>query len=108
MIISKASRIRFLAAVALLAPVASAGVPTTCQVPVTSPNGLVSDGVNVWAASGSGALVAIDTTTCAIPHTVQIGGTPALVAFDGANIWVTDYTGSLVVKVDAASGAILN
>ena len=108
MLTSHTARICFPAAVALLASVAFAGLPTTCQVPVTSPNGLVSDGVNVWAASGSGSLVAINATTCAIVNTVQIGGTPALVAFDGADVWVTDYTGNRVVKVDAATGAILN
>src|SRR5271170_4069143 len=95
-------------AAALLAGVAHAAVRTTCQVPVTSPNGLASDGINVWVASGSGTLVAINATTCAIANTVQVGGTPALMAFDGANIWVTDYTGNRVVKVNAASGAILN
>jgi hypothetical protein len=95
-------------AAALLACVAHAEVRTTCQVPVTSPNGLASDGVNVWVASGSGTLVAIRAATCAIANTVQVGGTPALMAFDGANIWVTDYTGNRVVKVNAASGAILN
>ena len=107
MIISKAIRMRFPAAVVLLASVALAGVPTTCQVAVTSPNGLASDGINVWVASGSGTLVAINATTCTIANTVQIGGTPALMAFDGANVWVTDYAGNRVVKVDAASGAIL-
>ena len=95
-------------AVVLLTCVALAVVRTTCQAPVTSPNGLTSDGVNVWAASGSGALVAIDATTCAITETVQMGGTPALMAFDGANVRATDYTGNRVVKVDAASGAILH
>ena len=84
------------------------GGPTTCQAPVASPNGLASDGVNIWVASGSGTVVAINATTCAITNTVQIGGTPALMAFDGANVWVTDYTGNRVVKVDAASGAMLN
>jgi sugar lactone lactonase YvrE len=108
MTISKATRARLPAAIMLLASVALAGVPPTCQVPVTSPNGLASDGVNVWVASGSGTLVAINATTCAITNTVQIGGTPALMAFDGANVWVTDYTGNRVVKVDAASGAILS
>ena len=107
MTISKAVRIRFPALIVLLASVALAAVPVTCQVAVTSPNGLVSDGVNIWVASGSGSLVAINATTCAITNTVQIGGTPALVAFDGANVWVTDYTGNRVVKVDAASGAII-
>jgi hypothetical protein len=107
MTISKAVRICF-AAVVLPASAALASVPTTCQVPVTAPNGLVSDGVNVWVASGSGTLVAINATTCAITNTVQIGGTPALMAFDGANVWVTDYTGGRVVKVEAASGAILS
>src|SRR5580700_12002900 len=106
--ISQAVRLGFSAVVVLMASVALADVRTTCQVPVPSPNGLASDGVNVWVASGSGALVAINATTCAITHTVQIGGTPALMAFDGANVWVTDYTGNRVVKVDAASGAILN
>ena len=77
-------------------------------MPVASPNGFASDGVNVWVASGSGTLVAIDATTCAITKTVQMGGTPALMAFDGANVWATDYTGNRVVKIDTASGAILN
>jgi hypothetical protein len=106
--ISQAVRLGFSAVVVLMASVALADVRTTCQVPVPSPNGLASDGVNVWVASGSGALVAINATTCAITHTVQIGGTPALLAFDGANVWVTDYTGNRVVKVDAASGTILS
>lgn len=96
------------AAMALLVAAPLLAAPTTCQVPVTSPNGLAFDGVNVWAASGAGNLVAINPTTCAIVNTVPIGGTPALMAFDGASVWVTDYTGNRVVKVDAASGVILN
>lgn len=108
MTISRAVCRCFPAAIVLLSSVALADAQTTCHVPVTAPNGMVSDGVNVWVASGSGALVAINATTCAITNTVQIGGTPALMAFDGANVWVTDYTGNRVVKVDAASGAILS
>jgi hypothetical protein len=107
MIISNTVRLRSPAAVLLLAFEALAGVRPTCQVPVASPNGLAFDGVNVWVASGSGTLVAINATTCAITNTVQMGGTPALMAFDGANVWVTDYTGNRVVKVDTASGTIL-
>lgn len=108
MSVSSTMCLGFTAAVLLLASEALADGRTTCQVPVTSPNGLASDGVNVWVASGSGTLVVINATTCAITNTVQMGGTPTLMAFDGANIWVTDYTGNRVVKVDAASGAILN
>jgi hypothetical protein len=105
---STAVRVCFQAAAALLASVVLASVPTTCQVPVTSPNGLVFDGVNIWVASGSGTLVTINAVTCVIANTIQIGGTPALMTFDGASVWLTDYTGNRVVKVDAASGTILN
>ena len=101
-------RIYIPAAIVFLASTAFASVQTTCQVPVTSPNGMAFDGVNVWVASGYGSVVAINATTCSITYTVQTGGTPALMAFDGANVWVTDYTGNRVVKIDAANGAILN
>jgi DNA-binding beta-propeller fold protein YncE len=108
MIISIAKRMCVPAAMPLLASAALASAQITCHVPVASPNGLTFDGANVWVASGSGSVMAINATTCAVTYTVQIGGTPALMAFDGVNVWVTDYTGNRVVKVSAASGGILD
>ena len=51
------------AAIVLLASATLASVQTTCHVPVTSPNGMAFDGANVWVASGSGSVVAINATT---------------------------------------------
>jgi DNA-binding beta-propeller fold protein YncE len=104
----KAVSISFVIAAGLLAALPLAGAPTTCKIPITAPNGLGTDGINVWVASGSGTLVEINPTTCAVANTLQIGGTPALMAFDGANLWVTDYTGNRVVEVSPTTGAILN
>ncbi len=92
----------------LLASIAYAGSQPICQVPVISPNGLAFDGSNLWVASGSGTLVAINPKTCLVVNTVQIGGTPTLLAFDGAHVWVTDYTGNRVVTVDPVSATVLS
>src|SRR5205823_1326435 len=39
--------------------------------------------------------------------TLQIGGTPSGLAFDGANLWVADTMNNTLVKVSASDGAIL-
>jgi hypothetical protein len=63
MISSVVRRIYVLAVIALTASAALASVQTTCHNPVTSPDGLTFDGANVFVASGSGSVVAIDAAT---------------------------------------------
>jgi len=63
MISSVVRRICVPAVNALSASAALASVQTTRHNPVTSPNGLTFDGANIFVASGSGRLVAIDAAT---------------------------------------------
>ena len=39
--------------------------------------------------------------------TFPVGSDPDAVAFDGANIWVTNYVGNTVTKLLAATGALV-
>ena len=44
----------------------------------------------------------------AVLGTFAAGSGPSGVAYDGVNIWVTDFNGNTVTKLKASNGALLN
>lgn len=67
---------------------------------------LIYDGSNIWATDFGGRLLKLDNNG-AIIATIIIPGNPALITFDGTNIWVPRLTGNAVSVVRASTGAIL-
>ena len=49
----------------------------------------------------------IDAATGGVVATVGVGDFPRGVAFDGAHIWVANYNGGSVSKIDAATGGVV-
>jgi hypothetical protein len=73
-------------------------------------SGIAFDGTRFWTGNLIGGSVSIVTPGATIPWTVTTVttgfGEPNGVVYDGANIWVTDFTANKLLKLDAA-GAIL-
>lgn len=68
------------------------------------PQGIVYDGSNMWVTMGSGGLLKLDANG-AILQTVAVS-TPGFPVFDGANIWVPSFDGSVSV-VRASDGQVI-
>jgi hypothetical protein len=85
----------------------------TLQTTVTSPTGLAYDGQVFYAGNWNGSLSniqKIDPNTGATIGTIPSPAQwPGGLAWDGANIWVTDYIGGMkIFKLDPNTGAILS
>jgi len=73
------------------------------------PQGIVSDGTNVWVAeSGLGQVQEISTSTLAIENTISLGSgsLPWAAVYDGAHVWVTDFNASNVVEIGQATSVV--
>jgi YVTN family beta-propeller protein len=68
----------------------------------TTANAVLFDGEFIWVAiegKGGGALEKL-TQTGVVLSTTQVGAAPIELAYDGARVWVTNYTSSTVSVVD--------
>jgi DNA-binding beta-propeller fold protein YncE len=110
------------AAVLLTCAVPSWGQPPPASVPTmnyklligNSPqsvvNGVMFDGQFIWAAvqnPNGGFVEKILPRTGGVLGAVQVGGAPLDLAFDGTNVWVTDYSTSDVQVINQA-GQVIN
>src|SRR6185369_7434612 len=92
-------------------PSQPAGVVTTVASNLGNGTaGLAFDGTRIWTGNSQGASVSIVSPAAAVPWpvvTVSSGFVvPAFLLYDGANIWVTDFSAGKLLKLDPA-GAIL-
>jgi len=72
----------------------------------TSPTGIASDGVNLWATnSTNGTVTKILASTGATVGTYPTGTTPDAVAFDGHNMWIANEGSANVTELLATTGA---
>lgn len=71
-------------------------------------NGVLFDGTYIWAAiqNPDGGVVQKLSTSGTVISTTGVGTEPLELAFDGSNIWVTDYTSSDVTIVGQNGGFI--
>jgi hypothetical protein len=54
------------------------------------PDGITHDGTNIWVANYmAGTVAKLKASTGALLRTVDVGGNPRFVAYDGAHVWVT-------------------
>ncbi len=80
---------------------------TTVTTGFSGPNGILYDGAHIWVTdTGAGTLLKLDSSA-AILQTVTVGSAPVYPVFDGANIWVPNFTSSSVSVVRASTGAVL-
>jgi hypothetical protein len=69
--------------------------------------GIAFDGLDIWTAYDGGSVSKIDPVAKTLLFTVSTGFTNIYgILFDGAHIWVTDYSTSTLLKLDSG-GAIL-
>ncbi len=92
-------------------PAQPAGAVTTLASNLgDTPADLTFDGNRFWTANGNGPSVSIVTPAAGVPWPVTTVGTgftlPIGLAYDGANVWVTDGSVANLLKLDAG-GAIL-
>ena len=92
-------------------PSQPAGVVTTVASNLgNTPNGIAFDGSRIWTANPFGSSISIVTPGATLPWTVTTvtaGFTlPSDALYDGANVWVTDFSAGTLLKLDG-SGAIL-
>jgi len=74
----------------------------------STPNGVVSDGVNIWVANGAdNNVMKVRASDGAVLGTFSVGMTPLGMAFDGANIWVANADAGTITKLRASDGATL-
>jgi YVTN family beta-propeller protein len=69
----------------------------------TGPIGMAFDGVSMWLGYTDGSVIKL--TNNAVTAQLSVGFARAL-AFDGTNIWVTNYTSGYVFKINAAQASI--
>ncbi|HKF42713.1 MAG TPA: S-layer homology domain-containing protein [Thermoanaerobaculia bacterium] len=80
---------------------------TTVTAGFSLPVGAVFDGSSIWVTdNGAGTLLNLSAAG-AILQTVTVGPGPGFPVFDGANIWVPNFSDSSVSVVRASSGAVL-
>jgi hypothetical protein len=87
--------------------------PTQPPGPVTvlsssvgaSSEGIAFDGERIWIANRSGDSISIYRLSTTLT-TITGFGFPTSVLYDGANIWVTDFGGSRLLKVDSTGNVI--
>jgi DNA-binding beta-propeller fold protein YncE len=81
---------------------------TNVKTGLTSARGILYDGANIWVTEyvsfGVGKLHKLDSSG-AILQSVDVGGDPRHMAFDGTNIWVPN-VGSGTVSVVRATGSL--
>ncbi|HYR90980.1 MAG TPA: Ig-like domain-containing protein, partial [Terriglobia bacterium] len=77
-------------------------------VNVTNVGNLVSDGTNVWVLSGTGTVFKIRGSDGVNLGTFSTGGLgSAYLAYDGANIWITNTLSNTVSKIRTSDGTNL-
>jgi hypothetical protein len=82
---------------------------TTTAGGYQSTQAVLYDGTNIWitdTGSGPGALVKLNASG-GVLQTVTVGYIPEFPFFDGANIWVPNYSASTITVVRASNGAVL-
>jgi hypothetical protein len=91
-------------------PSRAAGAVTTVASNLgNTPEGIAFDGGRIWTANFGVGSVSIITPGVSLPWTVTtvfMGFNLKGALYDGANVWVTDQSGSTLLKLDG-SGAIL-
>jgi DNA-binding beta-propeller fold protein YncE len=78
------------------------------DAPANRPTAVLFDGRYIWVAiqyPGGGSLLKM-TQSGALVSFTPVGATPIELAYDGANIWVTDYTSS-DVRIVNANGTVV-
>jgi DNA-binding beta-propeller fold protein YncE len=76
--------------------------------PASIVNGVLFDGKYIWAAvqnPDGGVLIKISRSGVVL-STTAVGSSPDEMAYDGANVWLTDYASSDVTIVNAAGNVI--
>lgn len=72
------------------------------------PTDVVYDGQNVWVSeAGTANRISKLDANGAILQSVPVGTAPAYMAFDGANLWVPNFTDGTISVVQAATGAVV-
>jgi hypothetical protein len=80
---------------------------TTVTTGFTNPIGILFDGSHIWVSdSGSAKLFQLDAAG-AILQTISVGGLPLFPAFDGANIWLPNFSANSVTVVQASTGSVV-
>ena len=73
-----------------------------------TPNGIMSDGENIWVASQNlNQVTKFRGSDGAVLAVIPVGSSPCRMAFDGSHIWVSNTYSSNVTKLDASTGQVL-
>ena len=72
-----------------------------------SPSAMVSDGQNLWVATGLDTVVKLRMSDGVILGSFATGHIPHAVAFDGGNIWVSNAGDGSITELRASDGAFL-
>ena len=76
----------------------------------SNPQGVCSDGTNIWIANGADATVTALTGATGAPiagSPFAVGTTPAGICFDGTNVWIANSGSADVTELVAATGALV-
>jgi hypothetical protein len=80
---------------------------TTVATGFNAPYGILYDGAHIWVTdTGAGTLLKLDPVGN-ILQTVTVGTLPGFPVFDGANIWVPNYTDDSITVVQASTGNVV-
>jgi YVTN family beta-propeller protein len=74
----------------------------------SAPEGVSSDGTDVWVANAGGNTVTeLNASTGAFVGTIAVGSEPIGVSSDGTDVWVANYGGNSVTELNASTGAVV-
>jgi hypothetical protein len=94
--------------VSIITPQATIPYPvTTVSTGFIDLRGIVYDGTHIWVTDAEANALYKLSAAGAILQTVTTGIFPEYPAFDGANIWVPNYTDSTITVVQASTGSIV-
>jgi hypothetical protein len=94
--------------VSIITPQATIPYPvTTVSTGFIDLRGIVYDGAHIWVTDAEASALYKLSAAGAILQTVTTGVFPEYPAFDGANIWVPNYTDSTITVVQASTGSIV-
>ena len=89
-------------------PTTSIFPPPTQTIPGINPNGMCSDGTNIWIANrGSNNVTKMRMSDGSVIGTYPVGSGPRRLYYDGTNIWVTNSDSSSVTKLRASDGSLM-
>lgn len=81
-------------------------------IPFSNASAMAFDGINMWVVNqgsggSNGSVTKIRASDNAVLGTFPVGRTPLGIAYDGSNVWITNWDDNTVTRLRASDGACI-